>query len=93
MTPVNVRIPDDLRDRIDVARGLIPREAWVRAACEAALVAPSQRLLGQVSETDGPLGHGEQVQGAGVSLPPVAVERQPRVLGKGPVKPRSKGKR
>lgn len=35
---VTVRIPDDLRDRIDAARpSTTSREAWVRAACEAEL--------------------------------------------------------
>lgn len=32
-----VRLPPDLRERIDTARGLIPREAWVRQALENAL--------------------------------------------------------
>jgi predicted transcriptional regulator len=34
--PITIRIPDDLRDRIDAARpSTQSREAWVRAACEA----------------------------------------------------------
>lgn len=40
MTPdhVNIRIPLDLRDRIDAARpSTVSREAWVRSACESAL--------------------------------------------------------
>lgn len=45
MKSVNVRIPDDLRDRIDAARGLVPREAWVRATLEAAL--PPAKGLGK----------------------------------------------
>ena len=41
---VTVRIPDDLRDRIDAARpSTQSREAWVRAACEAALLKESKK--------------------------------------------------
>jgi len=28
--PINVRIPNDLRDRIDALRGDVPRETWIR---------------------------------------------------------------
>lgn len=35
--PINVRIPPDLRDLIDQARGDIPRERWIRRALENAL--------------------------------------------------------
>jgi hypothetical protein len=38
VSPVNVRIPDELRDRIDRHRpATVSREAWVREALEAAL--------------------------------------------------------
>lgn len=37
MTPVMVRIPDDLRDLIDAVRGDVPRERWIRRTLEAAL--------------------------------------------------------
>ena len=44
---VTVRIPDDLKDRIDTARpSTTSREAWVRAACESALSAAETRELG-----------------------------------------------
>jgi predicted transcriptional regulator len=34
---VNVRIPDDLRDKIDAVRGDVPRERWIRRALEQVL--------------------------------------------------------
>lgn len=38
--PVMVRIPDDLRERIDAARGDVPRERWIRRVLEEALDKP-----------------------------------------------------
>lgn len=35
--PLTVRIPPDLRDRIDAVRGDVPRERWIRRALEQAL--------------------------------------------------------
>jgi hypothetical protein len=32
--PINVRIPPDLRDRIDQLRGDVPRETWIRRRLE-----------------------------------------------------------
>jgi hypothetical protein len=31
---VTVRIPDDLAEKIDALRGLVPRERWIRAELE-----------------------------------------------------------
>ncbi len=44
---ITVRIPDDLRDRIDADRpSTQSREAWVREACEDKLMlAPVQRAF------------------------------------------------
>jgi hypothetical protein len=36
-TPFSMRLPQDLIDRIDSARGLIPRTAWIRFHLEEAL--------------------------------------------------------
>ena len=35
-----VRLPNELVARVDAARGLVPREAWVRRALERELKAP-----------------------------------------------------
>jgi hypothetical protein len=42
-TPLPVRIPADLINRIDRLRGLIPREAYVRDLLDRALKAEEQR--------------------------------------------------
>lgn len=34
---MNVRVPVELRDRIDKVRGVTSRDAWVQQACELAL--------------------------------------------------------
>jgi hypothetical protein len=47
VSPVNVRIPDELRDRIDRHRpATVSREAWVREALEAALGGSSGHAAG-----------------------------------------------
>jgi hypothetical protein len=43
--PVNVRIPPDLRDRIDKQRGLIARETWIRDQLERIVRALEQHQL------------------------------------------------
>jgi hypothetical protein len=35
--PIPFLVTESLRDRIDAARGLISRNAWMRRACEEAL--------------------------------------------------------
>lgn len=34
---VNVRLPDDLKDRVDTERGDVPRERWIRRQLERIL--------------------------------------------------------
>jgi hypothetical protein len=36
-TRLEIRMPEDLVERIDRARGLVPRAAWIRQAVEQAL--------------------------------------------------------
>ena len=44
--PVNVRIPDDLRDRIDAVRGKTKREPWIREALDAMVMrAEGERMI------------------------------------------------
>jgi hypothetical protein len=38
-SPLSFRWEDEFVERIDAARGLVPRSAWVRGACERALQA------------------------------------------------------
>lgn len=43
-----VRLPNELVARVDAARGLVPREAWVRQALERELLAPEVVASGPV---------------------------------------------
>lgn len=43
--PIQVRIPDDLRDRIDAVRGKVKREPWIRAALSLAIASPTVLAL------------------------------------------------
>lgn len=71
-----VRLPDDLHERIDAVRGDVPRERWVRRTLEAALSEAQGSIPGNVV-----VGRSEKPAPS-----PWAA------LGKGPVRPRPKGK-
>ena len=75
---VNFRWPPEFIARIDGARGLIPRSAYVRQALER-----------QMEEDETPRVY--------AYTEPGPIDEPPRVrygvLGKGPVKPRPKGKK
>jgi hypothetical protein len=50
MNPIALPLEDELRDRIDEARGAIPRTVWIRMACEEVLAGPNPHFPGVASE-------------------------------------------
>lgn len=72
---VTIRLPDELKARIDVVRGDVPRERWVRRALEATLSDPPTGA--------GPSGEkspaGSRVVGSGDSPSPAAPPRAPEI--------------
>jgi hypothetical protein len=73
---ITVRLPDELRERIDAVRGDVPRERWVRRALEAALSEAKGPPLGKQAGP-GPVGSSELVRPA---APPRAHESKPEVV-------------
>lgn len=49
-TPYPLRLPNDLVERIDAARGPLERQTWILQACERALGDSETTRLGRVLE-------------------------------------------
>ena len=94
MRQVNFRLPDEMLERVEKARGAVPRNRWLRLAVEQALALPeSGRLVSATAEEpdDAAVSDGdtrfESRTSAPAEQPRALMRRSPRYAPRRDVKP------